>query len=109
MDDNSSAETKEKFSKILVAADGSEASMDAADYAIEIARNMIRTNRIIHVILSDITILDPNLPPHIIEIRQQAQQHLDKIKQKLSDQGCDDKIHMRTEIISSATTAGGHS
>ena len=109
MDDNSSAETKEKFSKILVAADGSEASMDAADYAIEIARNMIRTNRIIHIILSDITILDPNLPPHIIEIRQQAQQHLDKIKQKLSDQGCDDKIHMRKEIISSATTAGGHS
>ena len=109
MNDNnsSSAEIKNKFSKILVALDGSEASMDAADYAIEIARNMIRTNRIIHVILSDITILDPNLPPHIIEIRQQAQQHLDKIKQKLSDQGYDDKIRLRTEIISSATTVGG--
>jgi nucleotide-binding universal stress UspA family protein len=32
------SEGKEKFSKILVAIDGSEASMDAADYAIQMAR-----------------------------------------------------------------------
>ncbi len=40
MNDNtsSSAQIKKKFTKILVAVDGSEASMDAADYAIEIAR-----------------------------------------------------------------------
>jgi nucleotide-binding universal stress UspA family protein len=108
MNDNIlSADRKNKFSKILVAADGSEASMDAADYAIEIARKYDSELIALYVILSDITIFGPNLPPHVIEIRQQAKQHLDKIKQKLSDQGCDDKIHMRTEIISSATTVGG--
>src|SRR5919197_3862151 len=96
-----SAERKKKFSKILIAVDGSEASMDAADYAIEIARKYDSELIALYVILSDITILGPNLPPHIIEIRQQAQQHLDKIKQKLSDQGYADKIHLRTEIISS--------
>jgi nucleotide-binding universal stress UspA family protein len=108
MNDNIlSADRKNKFSKILVAADGSEASMDAADYAIEIARKYDSELIALYVILSDITIFGPNLPPHVIEIRQQAKQHLEKIKQKLSDQDCDDKIHMRTEIISSATTVGG--
>lgn len=109
MDDNigSSAEIKKKFTKILVAVDGSEASMDAADYAIEIARKYDSELIALYVILSDITLFGPNLPPHIIEIRQQAQQHLDRIKQKLSDHAYDDKIHMRTEIISSTTTVGG--
>jgi nucleotide-binding universal stress UspA family protein len=36
--DSSPTERKKKFYKILIAADGSEESMDAADYAIEIAR-----------------------------------------------------------------------
>ena len=109
MNDNigSSAEIKKKFTKILVAVDGSEASMDAADYAIEIARKYDSELIALYVILSDITLFGPNLPPHIIEIRQQAQQHLDRIKQKLSDHAYDDKIHMRTEIISSTTTVGG--
>ena len=35
---SSSAEIEKKFTKILVAIDGSEASMDAADYAIELGR-----------------------------------------------------------------------
>ena len=109
MNDNisSSAEIKKKFTKILVAVDGSEASMDAADYAIKIARKYDSELIALYVILSDITLFGPNLPPHIIEIRQQAQQHLDRIKQKLSDHAYDDKIHMRTEIISSTTTVGG--
>jgi nucleotide-binding universal stress UspA family protein len=102
-----SAERKKKFSKILIAVDGSEASMDAADYAIEIARKYDSELIALHVILSDITIFGPNLPPHITDIRKQAQLHLDKIEDKLSDQGCDDKIRIRTEIISSATTVGG--
>ena len=81
--------------------------MDVADYAIEIARKYNSELIALYVILSDVTIFGTNLPPHIIEIRQQAKQHLDKIKQKLSDQGYDDKIQMRTEIISSVTTVGG--
>jgi nucleotide-binding universal stress UspA family protein len=60
MNDNSlSTERKKKFSKILVAADGSEASMDAADYAIEIARKYDSELIALYVIMSDITIFGP--------------------------------------------------
>jgi nucleotide-binding universal stress UspA family protein len=105
--DTLSAGRRKKFSKILIAADGSEASMDAADYAIEIAREYNSELIALHVILSDVTIFGPNLPPDITEIKQQAQQHLDKVEQKLSNQYPDGEIHMRTEIISCATTVGG--
>ena len=103
---SSSAEIKNKFTKILVAVDGSEASMDAADYAIEIGRKYDSQLIALYVILSDITLFGPNLPPHIFEIIQQAQAFR-STKQRLSDHAYDDKIHMRTEIISSTTTVGG--
>ncbi|HJT47315.1 MAG TPA: universal stress protein [Nitrososphaeraceae archaeon] len=38
IDSNTSPTEHKKFYKILIATDGSEASMNAADYAIEIAR-----------------------------------------------------------------------
>ena len=60
---------KKKFSKMLIAADGSEALMDAADYAIEIARKYNLELIALYVILSDITIFGPNLQSHITEIR----------------------------------------
>jgi nucleotide-binding universal stress UspA family protein len=100
-------ENEKKFSKILVAADGSQASMDAADQAIEIARKYNSELIALHVILSDTTIFGTNPPQHIDEIKQQAQQYLDKIKQKLPNQHDNNKIQMRTELISSATAVGG--
>jgi nucleotide-binding universal stress UspA family protein len=99
---SSSAEIKKKFTKILVAVDGSEASMDAADYAIEIGRKYDSQLIALYVILSDITLFGPNLPPHIFEIIQQAQAFR-STKQRLSDHAYDDKIHLRTEIITSTT------
>ena len=100
-------ENEKKFSKILVAVDGSQASMDAADQAIEIARKYNSELIALHVILSDTTIFGTNPPQHIDEIKQQAQQYLDKIKQKLPNQHDNNKIQMRTELISSATAVGG--
>ena len=100
-------ENEKKFSKILVAVDGSQASMDAADQAIEIARKYNSELIALHVILSDTTIFGTNPPQHIDEIKQQAQQYLDKIKQKLPNQHDNNKIQMRTELISSATTVAG--
>lgn len=58
-----------KFSKILVAVDGSEASMDAADYATELARKYNSELIALHVILSDVTIFGPNPPRHIEELK----------------------------------------
>ena len=64
-----SAEKKKKFSKILIAVDGSGALMDAADYAIEIAMKYDSELIALHIVLSDITIFGPNLQSHITEIR----------------------------------------
>lgn len=100
-------ENEKKFSKILVAVDGSQASMDAADQAIEMARKYNSELIALHVILSDTTIFGTNPPQHIDEIKQQAQQYLDKIKQKLPNQHDNNKIQLRTELISSSTAVAG--
>ena len=112
-------EKGKKFSKVLVAVDGSEASMDAADYAIELARKYNSELIALHVILSDVTIFGPNPPQHIDELKKQAQEYLDKVKQKSNlhlnnddDNNENDssnglKIRVRTESIASASSVGG--
>lgn len=103
------SEGKEKFSKILVAIDGSEASMDAADYAIQMAREYNSELIALHVILSDLTIFGPNPPRHINELKQEAQKYLDKIREKsnFDSNNSDKKIPLRTELIASASAVGG--
>lgn len=103
------SEGKEKFSKILVAIDGSEASMDAADYAIQMAREYNSKLIALHVILSDLTIFGPNPPRHINELKQEAQKYLDKLREKsnLDSNNSDKKILLRTELIASASAVGG--
>lgn len=103
------SEGKEKFSKILVAIDGSEASMDAADYAIQMAREYNSELIALHVILSDLTIFSPNPPRHINELKQEAQKYLDKLREKsnLDSNNSDKKIPLRTELIASASAVGG--
>lgn len=103
------SEGKEKFSKILVAIDGSEASMDAADYAIQMAREYNSELIALHVILSDLTIFGPNPPRHINELKQEAQKYLDKLREKsnLDSNNSDKKILLRTELIASASAVGG--
>jgi nucleotide-binding universal stress UspA family protein len=105
------SEVKEqKFSKILVAIDGSEESLHAADYAIEIARRYNADVIALNVIPSDVTLFGPSAPPHIIELKQEAQDYLDKIKEKtekMMGNNNDSKIRLRTEIIGSLSTVGG--
>lgn len=100
------SEVKEqKFSKILVAIDGSEESLHAADCAIEIARRYNADVIALNVIPSDVTLFGPSAPPHIIELKQEAQDYLDKIKEKTEK--IMDKIRLRIEIIGSLSTVGG--
>lgn len=103
------SEGKEKFSKILVAIDGSEASMDAADYAIQMAREYNSKLIALHVILSDLTIFGPNPPRHINELKLEAQKYLDELREKsnLDSNNSDKKIPLRTELIASASAVGG--
>jgi nucleotide-binding universal stress UspA family protein len=114
---NLPGENGKKFSKILVAVDGSEASMDAADYATELARKYNSELIALHVILADVTLLGPNPPRHIEQLKTQAQEYLDKVKQKSNLNNDDDynendgsnglKIRVRTESIASASSVGG--
>jgi nucleotide-binding universal stress UspA family protein len=103
------SEGKETFSKILVAIDGSEASVNAADYAIQMTREYNSELIALHVILSDLTIFGPNPPRHINELKQEAQKYLDKIREKLNleSNNSDKKIQLRTELIASASAVGG--
>jgi nucleotide-binding universal stress UspA family protein len=93
------------FSKILVAIDGSEPSMAAADYAISVAQKDGSELIALYVIQSGTSILGPTPPPHLIEIKNEAQQYLDKIKQKSSES--DDGIKLKTEIIASPSIVDG--
>jgi nucleotide-binding universal stress UspA family protein len=106
--DNSLSEQKVKFSKILIAADGSEASMDAADYAILTARKYNSELIALHVILSDVTLFGSVPPNHINEIKQEAQMYLDKIKEKSYEDGNNNKkVQLRTELITSISAIDG--
>jgi nucleotide-binding universal stress UspA family protein len=104
----SEGEKEKKFSKILVAADGSEASMDAADYAIETARKYNSELVALHVILSDVTLFGSVPPTHVNEIKHEAQKYLDKIREKYyEDSNNNNKIQLRTELITSTSAVGG--
>jgi nucleotide-binding universal stress UspA family protein len=98
-----------KFSKILVAADGSEASNHAVDYGIEIARKYNSDLTALHIILSDVTLFGSVPPAHMNEIKNEAQKYLDKIREKYykSNDNNNKQIQLRTELITSASAVGG--
>jgi nucleotide-binding universal stress UspA family protein len=110
MSNNLSEVNEQKFSRILVPVDGSEESMHAADYAIEMARKYSAELIALNVILSDVTIFGPTIPRHIGELKQEAQNYLDMVREK-TDQNManndDKKIPLRTELIGSASAVGG--
>jgi nucleotide-binding universal stress UspA family protein len=100
---------EQKFSKILVAVDGSEESMDAADYATEIARKYNAELIAIHVISAKLLGFEytpqpmlfglpatPSSVNYIVEMsKREAEGWLDRIKQQLSV----DKVKLKTEVI----------
>jgi nucleotide-binding universal stress UspA family protein len=54
------ASQKTIFSKILIAIDGSDASMDAADYAISISKGYNAELCALHVIRADVDLFGPH-------------------------------------------------
>src|SRR5512133_835299 len=98
----------ERFSKILVAIDGSEPSMDAAEYAIEMARKDNASLIVLHVVTSEMGYADISGDISSSSIReisgvvkQESQQWFDKIKLK-TDQL---KIDLKTDVVLSKTNA----
>jgi nucleotide-binding universal stress UspA family protein len=101
-----------KFSKILVTVDGSNESMDAADYAIAMAKKEDNDAQLIalHVLFSQLGYAySTNLfglvtPSSINELlkdaKHEAQQWFDKIKEKMYE----NDIQLKTEVVVSSTS-----
>ena len=91
--------SRQIFSKILVAIDGSEKSMDAADFAISIATMHNSELILIHVIPPEVKFGHASgifgvVPPKLKEkVEQEAKRWFDKIRGKL------DAISISTKII----------
>jgi nucleotide-binding universal stress UspA family protein len=106
------------FSKILVSIDGSQPSMDAADYAIEMAKRDNAELIAIHVLSAKLEVYEHNPQPllfglpatpssvnNMIETsKQEVQGWLDRIKQQLLHDDENKEVKLRTEVIISSTT-----
>ena len=93
-----------KFSKVLVAVDGSEYSMNAAEYAISITKAYSSQLIALHVVTSDVSTIASTFSPQMEEIKKNAQEFFDKMRRK-SDTNSD--IPLRTELIASSSVVGG--
>jgi nucleotide-binding universal stress UspA family protein len=78
--------SKDIFYKVLVAIDGSDPSTDAADYAIYISEKYNSELYALNVMRVDFDLFGPTeTPKHIIEMKKQAQEYLDKVKLKANE------------------------
>jgi nucleotide-binding universal stress UspA family protein len=106
---STAAGPKTIFSKILIAIDGSDASMDAADYAISISKQYNAELYALHVIHpADVDLFGATgemsaAAYHTINMNKEAQKYLDNVKLKASEKN----IQIKTETIASTNTAGG--
>jgi nucleotide-binding universal stress UspA family protein len=107
------AQTKtKKFSKILIALDGSQPSIDAADYAIEIAKNdnsqliaLTVLNTATPRRLSSSFIAAPTYGlKELEEEKTKAQQWLDKIEKRSEGEN---NVQCKTEIVESSMPVEG--
>jgi nucleotide-binding universal stress UspA family protein len=94
-----------KFSKVLIAIDGSEHSMNAADYVISISKAYSSELITLNVITSDVSNIALETSPQMEEKKKCAQKYFDKIRHKADD--VYKPIQLRTELIASASIAGG--
>lgn len=109
-------QTKGKFSKILLTVDGSEQSMNAADYALAMAKKQDNNAQLIalHVLFSQtgyaystnmFGLVTPSSISELLEnAKHEAQQWFDKIKEKLYENR---DIQLKTEVVVSPTSVVG--
>ena len=104
------------FSRILVAIDGSETSLRAADYVIEIAEENnadlliaihVLDSRVGYAYSSDIYgLATPTSISDLLEdIKKEAEKWFDKIKQKADD--INKKIRLKTEVVTTDRSVAG--
>jgi nucleotide-binding universal stress UspA family protein len=95
---------KAKISKILVAIDGSDASMDAADYAISISKKYNVEIYALHVIRADVDLFGQHETSEFMtRMRNEGEKYLNKVKLIADEKN----IQIKTEMISSIDIARG--
>ena len=107
------SQTKGKFSKVLLTIDGSEQSMNAADYALAMTKKQDNNAQLIalHVLFSQtgyaystnlFGLVTPSSINELLEdAKHEAQQWFDKIKEKMNENG---DIELKTEVVVSSTS-----
>lgn len=95
---------KKKFSKILVAVDGSEPSIDASDCAISLSQEYNAPLCILHVIRSDVDLFGPHqTSEYMTTMRNEGEKYLYNVSLKANEIN----VQTKTEIISSTNIATG--
>lgn len=103
---------EKKLSKILVAIDGSQASFDAADYAIMLAKQHNSQLILLHVLhpveyyssLQFFQVQQPQDSRVLIEqAKKEANKWFDDIKKKIEENSLEKQIKIETTIIVSTT------
>jgi nucleotide-binding universal stress UspA family protein len=104
-----SSQINSKFTKILVAIDGSKESMDAADYAIDLAKQYNASLNIVHILPQEIRytynvdILDPEIPATasplkgIVELSRHEVE--EKWFSKIRDKAKENNVGLQTDVI----------
>jgi nucleotide-binding universal stress UspA family protein len=92
------------FQKILVAIDGSDPSMDAADYAISISKEYNAELYALYVIRSDVDLFGVHpASEYITTMKNEGEKYLYKVKSKAAEKN----IQIKPQIIASINIAGG--
>ena len=98
------ASQKAIISKILVAIDGSDASIDAAAYSISMSKVYDAELYALHVIRADVDLFGPHETSEFMtRMRNEGEKYLNKVKLNANEKN----IQIKTEIISSINIAGG--
>lgn len=98
------ANRKATISKILVAIDGSDESMDAADQAISISKEYNAELYALHVIHADVDLFGPHETSEFMTtMRNEGEKYLNKVQLKANEKN----IQIKTEIVSSMNVSGG--
>jgi nucleotide-binding universal stress UspA family protein len=98
------ANQKAIISKILVAIDGSAASIDAADYATSISKKYNAEIYALHVIRADVDFVGPHEKSEFMtRMKKEAEEYLNKVKLNANEKN----VQIKTEIVYSINIAGG--
>ena len=92
------------ISKVLVAIDGSDASIDASDHAISISKKYNAELYALNVIHTDVEPFGPHeISEFTIKMRNEGNNYLNRVKLRANEKN----IQIKTEIISPLTISGG--